>query len=93
MRQHSLVWIGARGALGQRRTRTRMRPRARFTACACEACSPPATRRVPLSWARRVALVAAGLMVGQLLVIGIDAVIGGPGPFAWVSLLVGKGLS
>ncbi len=92
MRQHATV----HQRTATRPARLAMRPvraRRRFSACACEACSAPPPTRPPLSWARRTAFVAAGLVTGQLLVIGIDAAIGGPGPFAWVSLLFGKALS
>lgn len=87
MRQHSLVWIGTRGVVEIRRARPR------FTSCTCAACRAPIAAPAPLSWRRRLALIAAGFVVGQLLVILFDRVVGGPGPFAWIGLLFGKALS
>lgn len=92
MRQHATV-RPTRATRAARLAVPSLRTRRRFTSCSCAACRAPASAHAPLSWARRLALVVAGLATGQLLVIGIDAAIGGPGPFAWVDLLFGKGLS
>lgn len=69
------------------------KPRRRFTACNCDFCRARTSQRSTGPWRRPLTLVVAGLLVGQLLVIGLDAAIGGPGPFAWIGLLFGKGLS
>ncbi|WP_168727465.1 MULTISPECIES: hypothetical protein [Sphingomonas] len=91
MRQHALVRSAI--ALPHRAVPRQWRPRRRFASCTCHACRGTASGELRLSWRRRLTLIVAGLVVGQLLVIAIDRVIGGPGPFAWVALLFGKTLS
>lgn len=91
MRQHALVRAAA--PVGSRIGIRQLRPRRCFASCTCAACRAPASAPARLSWRRRLTLIAAGLVVGQLLVIVLDRVIGGPGPFAWIGLLFGKALS
>lgn len=44
------------------------------------------TRNVPLSASGIAGRILAGLSIGQLIVIALDAMIGGPGPFVLFGL-------